>query len=153
MLIITYKGGLFLKDSGDLKANLNYQDNSNFENALLKGVRNIFLLWIISKKKIHGYGIISKLNESIPSISNKKVMQGSTVYPLLHSLEEDGLIKSSIELNGKNEVKVYEITQEGIMMLNSLKQCIKTKPHNDYLISFMDDMLFNEKTFTLKEDV
>ena len=142
-----------MKDSGDLKANLNYQDNSNFENALLKGVRNIFLLWIISKKKIHGYGIISKLNESIPSISNKKVMQGSTVYPLLHSLEEDGLIKSSIELNGKNEVKVYEITQEGIMMLNSLKQCIKTKPHNDYLISFMDDMLFNEKTFTLKEDV
>ncbi|RAP53956.1 MAG: hypothetical protein BZ137_04900 [Methanosphaera sp. rholeuAM130] len=134
-----------------LKSNFNYQDNSNFENALLKGVRNIFLLWIISQKKIHGYGIISKLNESISSFSNRKPIHGSTIYPLLHSLEEDGLITSSKELNGKNEVKVYEITQEGIMMLNSLKQCIKSKPRNDYLISFMDDMLFNEKTFTLKE--
>ena len=124
--------------------------NSNFEKALLKGVRNVFLLWIISQKKIHGYGIISKLNESISSLSNKKVIHGSTVYPILHSLENEGLIKSSMELNGKNEVKVYEITDEGIMMLNSLKQCIKSKPRNDYLISFMDDMMFNEKTFTLK---
>ena len=139
-----------MEEDDDNKSGLNYQDNSNFEKALLKGVRNVFLLWIISQKKIHGYGIISKLNESISSLSNKKVIHGSTVYPILHSLENEGLIKSSMELNGKNEVKVYEITDEGIMMLNSLKQCIKSKPHNDYLISFMDDMMFNEKTFTLK---
>lgn len=139
-----------MEEDDDNKSGLNYQDNSNFEKALLKGVRNVFLLWIISQKKIHGYGIISKLNESISSLSNKKVIHGSTVYPILHSLENEGLIKSSMELNGKNEVKVYEITDEGIMMLNSLKQCIKSKPRNDYLISFMDDMMFNEKTFTLK---
>ncbi len=139
-----------MEEDDDNKSGLNYQDNSNFEKALLKGVRNVFLLWIISQKKIHGYGIISKLNESISSLSNKKVIHGSTVYPILHSLEKEGLIKSSMELNGKNEVKMYEITDEGIMMLNSLKQCIKSKPRNDYLISFMDDMMFNEKTFTLK---
>jgi DNA-binding PadR family transcriptional regulator len=140
-----------LEDNEGLKSNLICQDKSSFEKALLKGVRNIFLLWIISKKKIHGYGIISKLYESLSSISNKKTIHASTVYPLLHSLEEDGLIKSSTELNGKNEVKVYEITEDGIMVLNSLKDCIKTRPHNDYVISFMDDMLFNDKTFTLKE--
>lgn len=139
-----------MDEDDDYKSDINYQDNSNFEHSLLKGVHNIFLLWIISQKKIHGYGIISKLNESIPSLSNKKVIHGSTVYPILHSLEKDGLIKSSKQLNGKNEVKIYEITDDGIMVLNSLKKCIKSKPRNDYLISFMDDMMFNEKTFTLK---
>ena len=134
----------------DLESNVNNINNSNFENALLKGVRNIFILWVISQNKIHGYGIVSKLNESISSLSNKKVIHASAVYPILHSLEEDGLIKSSKQLHGKNEVKTYEITAEGIIVLNSLKKCVKSKPKDNFLTSFMDDMLFNDKVFTLE---
>ena len=93
--------------------------NTKFLHSLMKGVRNVFLLWLISKKKMHGYAIISKINETYDYIG-VKVVHGSTIYPLLHSLEDEGLIISSEEYNGNHKVKMYEITEKGVMTLNSI---------------------------------
>lgn len=125
--------------------------NTKFHNALVKGVRNIFILWLISKEKIHGYGIMSILNKTHSDMSGKKAVHSSTIYPILHTLEKDGLIKSSQELNGNHKVKMYEITNKGLKMLDSLKQFMnKKRPENNMLISFFDDMLFNDNMFIKK---
>lgn len=125
---------------------------TKFLHSLMKGVRNIFLLWLISQEKIHGYAIISKINE-IYSNMGVKVVHGSTIYPILHSLEKDGLIVSSEEYNGNHKVKMYEITEKGIITLNSIKKFIKQRPSNDTLITYFNDMLFNDREFIFKEGV
>lgn len=125
---------------------------TKFLHSLMKGVRNVFLLWLISQEKIHGYAIISKINE-IYSNMGVKVVHGSTIYPLLHSLENEGLIVSSEEYNGNHKVKSYEITEKGLVTLNSIKKFIKRRPENDILISYFDDMLFNDTEFVFKEGV
>lgn len=137
----------------DFQKDIDYQFlETKFLHSLMKGVRNIFLLWLISQEKIHGYAIISKINE-IYSNMGVKVVHGSTIYPILHSLEKEGLIVSSEEYNGNHKVKMYEITERGIITLNSIKKFIKQRPSNDTLITYFDDMLFNDREFIFKEGV
>ena len=46
---------------------------------------------------------------------------------------------------------MYEITNKGLKMLDSLKQFMhKKRPENNMLISFFDDMLFNDNMFIKK---
>lgn len=120
---------------------------TKFLHSLLKGVKNVFLLWLLSKEKMHGYALISKINE-IYGYMGVKVVHGSTIYPLLHSLEKDGLITSNEDFNGKHKVKTYEITEKGILTLNSIKRFIKQRPKNDTLITYLDEMIFNDEDFT-----
>ena len=137
----------------DFQNDIDYQFlETKFLDSLMKGVRNIFLLWLISQEKTHGYAIISKINE-IYSNMGVKVVHGSTIYPILHSLEKEGLIVSSEEYNGNHKVKMYEITERGIITLNSIKKFIKQRPSNDTLITYFDDMLFNDREFIFKEGV
>ncbi|RAP46333.1 MAG: hypothetical protein BZ135_03860 [Methanosphaera sp. rholeuAM6] len=119
---------------------------TKFLHSLIKGVRNVFLLWLLSKEKMHGYAIISKINE-IYKCMGEKVVHGSTIYPLLHSLEKDGLIISSEGYNGNHKVKMYEITEKGVATLNSIKKVIKQRPENDTLMLYLDEMLFNDEEF------
>jgi DNA-binding PadR family transcriptional regulator len=62
------------------------------------------VLWLISKKPLHGYELMEKL----------KLKQG-TVYPLFQSLEKNGLIKPSKVKNKKQ----YQITNRGSKMLKN----------------------------------
>ena len=128
-------------------SNLN-QDKFLF--SLLKGVRNVFILCIISKHKIHGYALISLLNEATSSIHKKSKIHGSTIYPILHKLQEDGLIKSEEELNGKKKVKVYSITEEGLLALESIKRLIRDDPEENIMLMFVEDMIFDEDNFKNK---
>lgn len=117
---------------------------TKFLHSLMKGVRNVFLLWLLSKEKMHGYAIISTINE-IYSYMGVKVVHGSTIYPLLHSLEKDGLIISSEGFNGKHKVKIYEITEKGIFSLNHIKNTIKKGPKSDLSLQFLNEMVFDDE--------
>ncbi len=64
------------------------------------------VLWLISKKKYHGYELMERL----------KVSQG-TIYPLLRSLEKNRLIRSL----KKDLKKEYQITKKGGNLLK--KSC------------------------------
>lgn len=138
-------------DKGNIE-NKGDVDENKFLLSLLKGVKEVFVLWIISKNKIHGYGIVSKLNKSLKNLEGKKVVHTSSIYPILYSLEEEGLISSSEQLNGKHKVKIYEITPEGISKLNSIKTCINSTKDENHLIPFFDDMIFNDKIFTYDDE-
>ncbi|WP_069592767.1 PadR family transcriptional regulator [Methanosphaera sp. WGK6] len=132
----------------DIPCNDEIVPDMKFLNSLIKGARNIFILWLISREKLHGYGLMSKINELSSDLPGDKTVHSSTIYPLLHKLEKDGLITSSQELNGNHKVKVYEITEDGLQMLNSIKYFIKQKREDNDLVLFFKDMILNDKVFT-----
>ncbi len=79
--------------------------------GLMKGFSNILILWLINKKRMHGYEIMTELNNSNPY--ENKMPSTSKIYPVLHDLEKNGLIEGSWEHQGKRKVKYYVITEEG----------------------------------------
>lgn len=118
--------------------------NHEFLYSLMKGVRRIFILWLISKEKIHGYALINIINEAVSQVPEAKVVHGSTIYPILHQLKQEGLITSSVELNGKKKVKAYEITDKGLELLNLIKKVVRSRPQNDIMLLFIKDMIFSK---------
>ncbi len=68
----------------------------------------LLTLWFISKKPTCGYGIMKKFQaEEIQTAT------ASRIYPILASLESDGLAKASMQPHGRRKRKVYSITFKG----------------------------------------
>ena len=88
--------------------------------GLMKGFSNIMILWLINKKRMHGYEIMTALSNSNPY--ENKMPSTSKIYPVLHDLEKNGLIKGSWEHQGKRKVKYYVITDEGKNFILSFKK-------------------------------
>jgi len=108
----------------------------------MKGFGNLIILWLISKKRQHGYEIMTQLHEASP-FSNKKMPSSSMVYPVLHSLEKKGLIKGTWEHHGKRKVKYYEITREGEESLDRIRKVAakdKELGRSNIHKEFMEDM-------------
>lgn len=125
-----------------------FKSMSEYEKKLIRGLMrsfsNTMILWIISKKRQHGYELMTKLHESSPY--DTKMPSASKIYPVLHELEKNGLIKGSWEHHGKRKVKYYEITKEGEKSLSRLRKMAqyarKTKP--SLWLEFMHDMMLNK---------
>jgi len=99
--------------------------------GFMRGFGKTLILWHISKKRQHGYEIMAGFQK----ITGNKNMPGpSMVYPILHQLEERGLIKGSWEAQGKRKVKYYEITDKGKKTLSRIQKVIKT-----IIIKFWED--------------
>jgi DNA-binding PadR family transcriptional regulator len=95
----------------------------------MKGFGKTMILWLISKERSHGYELMSKINEISPS-DGETIRGPSKIYPVLHDLEEEGLIEGTWGSQGKRKIKYYEITDDGIQTLNRIKrvfQCHKTQ--------------------------
>ncbi len=115
--------------------------------GFMRGFGKILILWLISKRRQHGYDIMTQIHEASP-FSNK-MPSASMIYPVLHNLEKKGLIKGTWEHHGKRKVKYYEITPEGEESLERIRKLVtksqelgRTNLYHD----FMDDM------FSLKRD-
>ena len=79
------------------------------------------VLWIVSKKPVHGYEIIKKLLEH----TGFQFSPG-TIYPLLYKLEDKGLIKGMWKQTGKRRgVKLYSLTENGEKLLREIKKLLK----------------------------
>lgn len=70
----------------------------------------VFLLWLLSKKEMHGYDIIKALeSEPMLRISPKPAM----VYPVLNGLCRKKLLCCRLLKEGKREKKIYRTTKKG----------------------------------------
>jgi DNA-binding PadR family transcriptional regulator len=67
----------------------------------------VYGLWLIEELGRHGY----------------KLSPG-TLYPILHKLEEEGLLKSYSENVGGKIRKYYKITSKGVRTLSKIKEKI-----------------------------
>jgi DNA-binding PadR family transcriptional regulator len=81
------------------------------KNGLYKGTLQNIILKLLSKEvKMYGYQITQRAKELT---EGELEMTEGALYPLLHKLEGDGIIKSEVqEINGRNR-KYYLLTDKG----------------------------------------
>lgn len=114
--------------------------------GIMRGVGKIMILWLISKKRQHGYELMTQIHESSPY--SHKMPSASMIYPVLHKLERKGLIKGTWEYHGKKKVKYYEITEQGEESLDRIRKIASENARNtgkNVWKAFMEDM-FSLKT-------
>ena len=83
-----------------------------FAQQLKKGVLDLVVLSLISKKQRYGYEILQELEQQGERFFQLKE---GTLYPVLYRLEDNGLIQASWQMSGGRTApkKDYQITEEG----------------------------------------
>lgn len=77
---------------------------------VVAGQLDLLLLSAVRANPSHGYVIIEELHRK--SQGAFRLSEG-TVYPALHRLEKDGLLRSKWQREGRRRRRVYEITPWG----------------------------------------
>jgi len=85
----------------------------------LKGHLDSLLLSIVASEPAHGYAIIEELRRR--SGGAFALAEGS-VYPALHRLERDGLLKSRWSKGAARRRRVYEVTRRGRSALRAQRR-------------------------------
>ena len=84
--------------------------------------RGTLILLVLSQLKapMYGYSLVKKLNDhQIPIDAN-------TLYPLMRRLEGQGLLKSQWDTGEAKPRKYYQITEDGLVILEKTKEYWKT---------------------------
>ena len=88
------------------------------DKVLMSGSLTMLLLKLLEEKDMYGYEMIDTLRKKSCNVFELKA---GTLYPLLHGLEEKGLLKAyEQEYVGKTR-KYYSITKEGRGVLEAKK--------------------------------
>ncbi len=97
-----------------------------FQKELNAGTSSLVLLSVLSRSKepMYGYQIAKMLEESGPEIP---MMKQGTLYPVLRSLEENGLLESTVEPSVSGPPRrYYKITDDGRNALKEWTEIWKT---------------------------
>ena len=86
---------------------------------LLKGSTTMLILEMLKNKNMYGYQMIKKLSEKSQNIFELKE---GTLYPILHSLEEENFISSYWDESTAKKRKYYSITEKGKKQLKERKE-------------------------------
>lgn len=106
------------------------EDMMAVDKSLLTGSMTMLILKLLSEKDMYGYEMIDTLRKKSQNVFELKA---GTLYPLLHGLEEKGMLKVyEQEFLGKTR-KYYSITKEGKKLLKS-----KTEEWNVYSGAIMN---------------
>jgi PadR family transcriptional regulator, regulatory protein PadR len=96
---------------------------------LLRGSLDLMILSVLAEGPMYGYSIQKRLAEAS---GNAVQLQAGTMYPLLHKLEADKLIRSRWERSTGRPRKWYELTAAGNRRLHqqatewhSYVECLK----------------------------
>lgn len=84
--------------------------------------RGTLILLVLSQLRhpMYGYSLVKKLNDhQIP-------MDANTLYPLMRRLESQGLLKSQWDTGESKPRKYYQITEDGLAVLEKTKAYYKT---------------------------
>jgi PadR family transcriptional regulator PadR len=86
-----------------------------FQRDLVRGSLDLMVLSVLSSGKKYGYLIQKEVREAT---SARVDLAAGTLYPLLHRLEDEGLVRSTWDDSTGRERKWYEITARGTKALN-----------------------------------
>ena len=88
----------------------------NYGRELLKGSTDSLLLCLINNQPMYGYQIIKEIEKKSNGYFQFKE---GTLYPALHRLEKEGLIRGKWQkLPNGQERRYYHIQEKGQMVLN-----------------------------------
>ena len=96
-------------------SNTRYMIDSMIGEAL-KGHLDLLLLSILSNGPAHGYAIIESLRARSEGVFD---LPEGTIYPALHRLEDQGLLKSSWSEDSGRRKRIYQLTPKGQKALTS----------------------------------
>ena len=80
------------------------------DKSLISGSTTMLLLKLLEEKDMYGYEMIEVLRERSQNVFELKA---GTLYPLLHNLEEKGLLTVYEREAGNKVRKYYSITKNG----------------------------------------
>lgn len=89
------------------------------DKSLVSGSTTMLLLKLLSEKDMYGYEMIETLRQRSQNVFE---MKAGTLYPLLHSLEEKGLLNVYEKEAGGKVRKYYSITKEGRRVLSQKQE-------------------------------
>ena len=93
--------------------------SDKFQRDLLRGSLDLMVLSVLAGGKKYGYLIQKEVREA----SGARVeLPAGTLYPLLHRLEDDGLIRSSWDDSTGRDRKWYGLTAAGKKRLSAQAQ-------------------------------
>lgn len=84
--------------------------------------RGTLILLVLSqlREQMYGYSLVRKLNDhDVP-------MDANTLYPLMRRLESQGLLASQWDTSEAKPRKYYQITEDGLAVLEKTKAYWKT---------------------------
>ena len=81
-----------------------------FQRDLLRGSLDLMVLSVLAGGKKYGYLIQKEVREASAS---RVDLSAGTLYPLLHRLEDDGLVRSVWDKSTGRDRKWYELTAAG----------------------------------------
>jgi DNA-binding PadR family transcriptional regulator len=84
----------------------------------LKGHLDLLLLSVLAAGPAHGYRVIRALQQRSEGAFD---LPEGTVYPALHRLEEDGLLRSYWAEQAGRRRRLYELTARGASVLDRLR--------------------------------
>lgn len=90
----------------------------NIDKSLISGSTAMMVLKLLSEKDMYGYEMIEVLRERSQNVFELKA---GTLYPLLHGLEEKGMLTAYEKEAGNKIRKYYSITKRGRKMLEEKK--------------------------------
>lgn len=82
----------------------------------LNGVPELAVLRVLQDGPLHGYAIVQSIAKR--SGGTLKFGEGS-IYPILHRLENEGVLKSHREAKNGRERVVYRLSKRGVQQLES----------------------------------
>lgn len=86
---------------------------------LLKGSTVILILALLDRQPMYGYEMIGEIEQNSGGVFS---FREGTLYPILHSLESEGLVTSYwSETGGNRPRKYYCLTDEGRLRLKAKK--------------------------------
>lgn len=92
----------------------------NFDKSLIAGSTMLMVLHLLDTQDMYGYQMVKELENRS---ENTFTLKEGTLYPILHSLEKNGLVVSYVSdgESGKKR-KYYQITKSGKKQLNDKKE-------------------------------
>jgi DNA-binding PadR family transcriptional regulator len=85
----------------------------------LKGHLDGLILSVVSSESLHGYAVIEALKARS---GGSLTLPEGTVYPALHRLEADGLLKSEWSTASGRRRRIYSITRRGEKELGASRE-------------------------------
>lgn len=90
----------------------------NIDKSLISGSTTMMVLKLLSEKDMYGYEMIEVLRVRSQNVFELKA---GTLYPLLHGLEEKGMVAAYEQEAGGKVRKYYSITKRGRKTLEDKK--------------------------------
>ena len=89
------------------------------DRSLLSGSMTMLILRLLSEKDMYGYEMIDTLRQKSQNVFELKA---GTLYPLLHGLEDKGMLTSYEQEYAGKIRKYYSITKNGKKLLKQKKE-------------------------------